>query len=134
MDYIFASSLRDTSLKEVTVSYDISCQWSVKLMQRLKLLPESLNTTFDSVDLDFAIPKLHINGHKNSCWSRFGFNYRPGVGRTDGEGIERRWSDMNHAATSTKEMREGHRQDVLDDVCNDSNYRKAIDLGESLLP
>jgi hypothetical protein len=133
MDYIFASSLRDTSLKEVTVSYDISCQWSVKLMQRLKLLPESLNTTFDDLNLDFAIPKLHINGHKISCWSHFGFNCRPGVGRTDGEGIERRWSDVNHAATSTKEMREGHRQDVLDDVCNDSNYRKAVDLGKLLL-
>ena len=64
---------------------------------------------------------------------RYGFNYRPGVGRTDGEGIERRWADANDVATSTKEMRDGHLQDVLDDVCNESNYHKTIDLGESLL-
>ena len=133
MDYIFASSLRGISLKKVTVSYDISCQWSVKLIQRLKLLPENLSNVFNKLNLEFAVPKLHINGHKSACWTRYGFNYRPGVGRTDGEGIERRWADANDAATSTKEMRDGHWQDVLDDVCNESNYRKTIDLGESLL-
>ena len=130
MDYIFASSLCDTSLKKVTVSYDISCQWSIKLDQRLKHLPESFRNTFENLHLEFTVPKLHINGHKEMCWTRYGFNYRPGVGRTDGEGIERRWAAVNDAATSTKEMRDGHRQDILDDVCNDLNYRKIVDLGE----
>ena len=90
-------------------------------MQHINLLPHHLCRSFEGLNLEFAVPKLHINGHKNLCWTRFGFNYRPGVGRTDGEGIERR------------EMREGHRQDVLDDVCNDSNYRKTINLGQLLL-
>ena len=30
-------------------------------------------------------------------------------------------------------MREGHRHDILDDVLNDSNYRKTVNLGE-LIP
>ena len=132
MDYIFASSLCGISLNKVTVSYNISCQWSVNLMQRINLLPHHLCQSFEGLNLEFAVLKLHINGHKNSCWTPFGFNYRPGVGQTDGEGIERRWADVN-AATSTREMREGHWQDVLDDVCNNSNYRKTIDLGQLLL-
>lgn len=130
MDFIFASSLCNTSLKKVTVSYDIACQWSVKLENRLKLLPENLRSTVNNIDIEFAVPKLHINSHKSSCHTKFGLNYRPGVGRTDGEGVERRWSEANNASTSTKEMCEGHRHDVLDDVCNDSNYRKTIGIGE----
>ena len=130
MDFIFASSLRNTSLKKVTVSYDIVCQWSAKLKHRLKLLPESLCSAVNDVDLKFVVPKLHIMGHKSSCQFDFGLNYRPGVGRTDGEGIERRWSEVNDASMSTKEMCEGHRHDVLDDVCNDSNYCKTINIGE----
>lgn len=130
MDFVFASSLRNTSLKKVTVSYDIACQWSVKLEQRLTHLPESLRSAVDDVELEFVVPKLHINGHKSSCQTDFSLNFRPGVGRTDGEGIERRWSEVNDASTSTKEMCEGHQHDVLDDVCNDSNYRKTINIGE----
>lgn len=130
MDFIFASSLRGTSLKNVTISYNIACQWSVKLEDHLKHLPENLRSTVNNIDIKFAVPKLHINGHKSSCHTEFGFNYRPGVGRTDGEGVERRWVETNNASTSTKDMCEGHRHDVLDDVCNDSNYRKTVGIGE----
>ena len=98
MDFIFASSLRNTQLNKVTVSYDIACQWSVKLKNRLKLLPENLRNTLDNVKIEFAIPKLHINGHKDSCHTQFGLNYHPGVGRTDGEGIIRFRSSHEHYA------------------------------------
>lgn len=128
VDFVFASALRGTTVKKVTVSYDISCQWFRNLLHRVKQLPDHLSKHIMTLIIDAVVPKLHIRGHKVVCWAPFGLNYRPGVGRTDGEGIERRWSETNGAAANTKEMREGHRQDTLDDICNDSNYQKVKNL------
>lgn len=129
MDFIFASSLRGTCVKKVTISYDLACQWSRKLLGRVQALPADLRATILGLSIDTVVPKLHERGHREACWTLFSLNYRRGVGRTDGEGIERRWADTNDASNSTREMREGHRQDSLDDVCNDSNYRKTMELG-----
>jgi hypothetical protein len=43
MDYVFASVLKhhDTNLHKV-VSYDIACQWSVNLPERLAKLPSNI--------------------------------------------------------------------------------------------
>ncbi|EIW81308.1 hypothetical protein CONPUDRAFT_153858 [Coniophora puteana RWD-64-598 SS2] len=56
----------------------------------------------------------------------------PGVGRTDGETVERGWSNINPVATSTKEMGHGHRIDTLDDYFGDWNWKKLVGLGELL--
>ena len=54
----------------------------------------------------------------------------PGVGRTDGEGIERNWSEINRVANSTKEMGPGARHDTLDDHFGHHNFRKLVGLGK----
>ncbi|KAJ7575249.1 hypothetical protein C8J56DRAFT_746778, partial [Mycena floridula] len=74
----------------------------------------------------FAIPKLHIMGHKLSCQREFNLNYMPGVGRTDGEGVERPWASIRPVAMSTREMGPGHRHDTLDDHWHDWNWRKVV--------
>ena len=54
----------------------------------------------------------------------------PGVGRTDGEGIERNWSEINRVANSTKEMGPGARHDTIDDHFGHHNFRKFVGLGK----
>lgn len=129
MDYILASALRRTNIKKVVVSYNLACQWRKKLLQRVQALPGDLSSKIFNLVIDAVLPKLHEHAHKELCHTDYSFNFLQGAGRTDGEGIEHRWSDTNNAATSTRKMREGHREDTLDDVCNDSNYRKTVDLG-----
>jgi glucan biosynthesis protein len=80
--------------------------------------------------IETAIPKFHLPAHKAECHSQYSLNYRLGVGRTDGEAPERVWVATNGAANSTKEMKEGHRHDTLDDVINDINWQKISRLGE----
>ena len=48
MDYIFFSALKDNGLKNFNVSYDIVCQWSRHLWERMKTLPPALH--FHHVD------------------------------------------------------------------------------------
>ncbi|KAG1838502.1 hypothetical protein C8R48DRAFT_622193, partial [Suillus tomentosus] len=56
-----------------------------------------------------------------------------GMAQTDGEAIERGWSNMNPVATSTREMGPGSRRDILDDHFGDWNWHKVSNLGPLLL-
>ncbi|KAJ7430256.1 hypothetical protein B0H11DRAFT_2263932 [Mycena galericulata] len=132
MDYIFASLLRhhDPRLLKF-VSYDICCQWSKHLIERLKKLPNNIRLTFVMAFV-FLIPKLHIYGHKLLCQLFFSLNYTPGSARTDGEGIERPWANIGPVATSTREMGPGSRHDTLDDHWSHWNWQKLVGLGALL--
>ncbi|KAF9515398.1 hypothetical protein BS47DRAFT_1372048 [Hydnum rufescens UP504] len=114
MDYIMFSSLQGTKLGCIMISYDIFCQWITKLHRRLPSLPRNSRLTqhYDSE-----------GGH-----AQFSLNWMPGIGQTDGEGIERDWSGINPAANSTKEMGSGCRHDTLDDIWSDLNYQKIMML------
>ncbi|THU82586.1 hypothetical protein K435DRAFT_691219 [Dendrothele bispora CBS 962.96] len=104
MDYIAASLMRHiSSLLFLVLSYDIVCQWSKNLLQRLKKLPTSLRLHLTIRVLFFVIPKLHILGHLIKCQEDYSLNYTHGVGQTDAEGIERVWSGLGGVATSLKE-------------------------------
>lgn len=128
MDYIFASALRHHSLKLSKVgSYDIACQWAVHLLERIKRLPPlvRLHIIFS---LTFVIPKLHIYGHKLRCQLNYSFHLHPGVGNTDGEGIERSHSFIGPMGTATREMGPGSRHDTLDDGWGYWNWLKLVSL------
>ncbi|KAJ3721281.1 hypothetical protein C8R42DRAFT_582431 [Lentinula raphanica] len=93
MDYIFTSTLRHFSdLLHLLISYDIACQWSKKLLERLKALPPLVRLRGILNILAFVIPKLHILGHTIKCQQSFNLSYTRGAGQSDGEGIERIWS------------------------------------------
>lgn len=133
MDYLFFSSLQGTDITELVVSYDIVCQWSINLWERMKLYPRSLHIDHEGRhNFRFLIPKFHLPAHVLACQTTFSFNFNQHVGRTDGEAPECGWSNINPVATSTREMGPGSRRDTLDDHFGDWNWKKTILMGASL--
>ncbi|KAJ3833337.1 hypothetical protein F5878DRAFT_646023 [Lentinula raphanica] len=129
MDYIFTSTLRHFSdLLHLLISYDIACQWSKKLLERLKALPPLVRLRGILNILAFVIPKLHILGHTIKCQQSFNLSYTRGAGQSDGEGIERIWSGSGLLGTSTREMGPGSRQNTCEDYWHHWNWRKVIGL------
>ncbi|KAJ7841673.1 hypothetical protein B0H13DRAFT_2365584 [Mycena leptocephala] len=94
MDYIVLSALIGMALLWLTISYDIACQWQINLERRKEKMPEHLQLT-DDVTIQYGLPVWHAAAHEKSCQAQNSLNYLEGVGRTDGEGIERTWSEKN---------------------------------------
>ncbi|KAF8065144.1 hypothetical protein FPV67DRAFT_1671429 [Lyophyllum atratum] len=134
VDYLFLLSLSNHELLSIVVSYDIVCQWSVHVWERMAQYPHKLHIDHDGkVLVRFLIPKFHLPAHIRPCQTTYSFNYNVDVGRTDGEGVERGWSHINPVATSTREMGPGHRRDTLDDHFGDWNWKKTCLMGVTLL-
>ena len=129
MDYILLLALTPCLLLNIFISYDIACQFKLGFEKRMKDLPQELKLS-SSVSTDWGIPKCHCPAHKLPCQVPHSLNLKPGVGRTDGEGIKRSWSEMNHVANSTKEMGPGSRHDTLDNHFGHHNWRKKVALGK----
>ena len=129
MDYLFFSSIAGTRLNKIIISYDIACQWGKHLRDRLEYtIPQHLQPPPDT-DFEVFVLKFHLPAHKPECHAPYSFNYAPGVGCMDGEGIERNWSVLNKVAPSLSMMGPGGRWDTMDDVCNYWNWMKTINLG-----
>ncbi|KAI9056786.1 hypothetical protein FKP32DRAFT_1615644 [Trametes sanguinea] len=128
MDYLFVSAMRDYLIVNKIVSYDIACQWSKHLLERIANFPPHLQLDIPEGSLTYVIPKLHYNSHIREGHSPYSLNYRRGCGRNDGEGIERRWWDIQPIASSTKVMGPGQRQGVLEDHWGYANWRKRVDM------
>ncbi|EIW74480.1 hypothetical protein CONPUDRAFT_67415, partial [Coniophora puteana RWD-64-598 SS2] len=129
MDYLYFSSIRGTFVKRINTSYDIACQWWIKLWSRVSRLPTFLSFDPSGREFEFLVPKFHLSAHIAKCQISYSFNFTPGVGRTDGEGVERGWANINPVASSTKEMGPGNRRDTLDDFFGDWNWKKLVGLG-----
>lgn len=131
MDYMFFSSLVGTELVEIVASYDIMCQYSIHLWDRMKTYPHWLHIDHENrTTFHFLIPKFHLPAHIRPCQTRYSFNYNRHVGRTDGEAPERGWAHANGLATSTREMAPGSRRDTLDDHFGDNNWSKITGIGK----
>lgn len=130
MDYIFFSALRNTPIKALNVSYNIACQWTRHLWERMETLPHSLHFPYQDQKVTAFVPKFHLPAHVTECQWQYSFNYTKGAACTDGEAPERGWSTLNAMASSTKEMGPGHRRDTLDDLIGDSNWKKFIGMGK----
>lgn len=135
MDFIFFSTIIPLLLLNVVISYDIACQWKINLLDRMTKLPENMHipVAVATTSFMFGIPKFHASAHDDGCSIPHSLNLMPGVGRTDGEGVERNWSEMNRVANSTKEMGPGARHDTLDDHFGHHNWRKFVGLGKPLV-
>ncbi|KAF8170039.1 hypothetical protein K438DRAFT_1614355, partial [Mycena galopus ATCC 62051] len=133
MDWIFGCILKHVHqrLKKI-VSYDIVCQWIARLKERMLELPPSARYVLVMKILRFAIPKMHIKGHRGPCGWNFSLNIIPGSGQTDGEGIERPWAHIGGVGTSTREMGPGSREDTLNAHWGSWNWQKVVGLGERL--
>jgi hypothetical protein len=134
MDYIFYRSILQSALKYFIISYDIACQWSINLQERMFALDHEF-FLFNGVNqVKFFVPKFHLPAHISPCRSKYSFNYGKGVGRTDGEAPERGWSDTNALAPSTREMGPGSRRDTLDYHFGDHNWQKVTGMGKYCNP
>jgi Kyakuja-Dileera-Zisupton transposase len=129
MDYVILSSLAGTKLPRVVLSYDIGCQWSKNLSQRMKDLPETLQLD-PAVQVEVGIPTWHVNGHGDDCKANVSLGYMHGVGRTCGEDVETTWAQTNALGTSTREMGPGARHETLDDQWCGMNFRKTVGFRE----
>nr|GAT46441.1 predicted protein [Mycena chlorophos] len=132
MDWILFSAIMTLTAVFLTISYDIACQWKLRLSERMARLPSHMQKDQQTMKLQFGLPVFHAPSHINECQEENDLSLKPGVGKTDGEAIERFWSNLNPAAYSTKEMGLGHRADVLDDHIDNHNFLKNLGLGSNL--
>lgn len=133
MDYLVCSALRDID-SNVTLAYDIACQYSVHFWRRVKdNIPEDMQPRFANNQLEFFVGAMHVHGHTSSCQGAWAGAYRPGNARTPGDNIEHGWPELNVLAGSTLRMGPGSRSDLIDVACLFWNHQKTIGLGESSL-
>ncbi|KAJ7059318.1 hypothetical protein C8F01DRAFT_1301916 [Mycena amicta] len=154
MDWILLSAVDGIGVKQLVLSYDIACQWKQRLAiraatvlsreaERLEELAEeegwedveqgpAIRTELGKYRLQFGLPVWHAAAHEASCQVANSLSHAVGVGRTDGEGIERTWAILNPIGFSTKEMGEGHRHDTIDDKVDHINFGKNIKEGDAL--
>lgn len=95
-------------------------------------MQEDLQLQIPEANLILLIPKFHLPAHKSSCQTFYSFNFQTGVGRTHGETIEENWAHSNKAASQTKEMGPGSRQDTLDDIFGFHNWMMEVSLERTL--
>ncbi|KAJ7805542.1 hypothetical protein B0H13DRAFT_2387660 [Mycena leptocephala] len=126
MDFIVMSSLAGFNLKELTLSYDVVCQWQKHLQARIRKLPADMQLDFDSFLCQYGLPVWHASSHEAACRDENSLSFVPGVGKTDGEGIERLWAELNAFAYHTKNMGIGHRADTIEDKINYHNFMKNL--------
>ncbi|KAJ7055666.1 hypothetical protein C8F01DRAFT_993960 [Mycena amicta] len=134
MDYILLSALRHANVQDLLLSYDIACQWKKHLPERAKKTAEDnhLPTTLDDFCVAYGLPVWHAVAHEPNCQVENSLSYLEGVGRTDGEGIERTWATLNPVSFATKEMGEGNRHDTIDNKIDHLNFEKNIRQGKTL--
>jgi hypothetical protein len=129
MDYIVMSSIVGFGLLMLTISYDIACQWKINLAERNKKLPEAVRLPTEEVKLQCGLPVWHAASHDEECQNANSLSFRPGVGKSDGEGIERVWSVLNPSAFATKDAGKGQRADVLEGKIDNHNHLKNMGQG-----
>jgi hypothetical protein len=130
MDYILGSLLRhhDPLLPKI-ISYNIVCQWWKSIMEWMRELLLLVCCYLILPMIAFVIPKLHIHVHTLLCHILYSLNLVPGSGQTDGEGIERPWSNIGGIVSSTRIMGPGAQHDTVDDHWSHWNWQKLNNLG-----
>ena len=127
-DYIIASYLRRCRVRDLKLSYDVNCKYSINFNERFETRHGDLDLSKFSIT--YLIPKFHLPAHGTKCQTRYSFNYTRGVGQTHGETVEQEWAYINLTALSTREMGPGARHSALDDSWGGWNWRKVLGLGE----
>ncbi|KAJ7040223.1 hypothetical protein C8F04DRAFT_948763 [Mycena alexandri] len=132
MDYILLCAVLGITAMYVVISYDIACQWRIHFEERMAKMPNKVQLNVKQTTVLYGLPVWHAAAHERSCQVQNSLSYVPGVGRTDGEGIERTWADFNPLAWATKEMGAGARHDAIEDKIDHHNFEKNINQGTTL--
>ncbi|KAJ7840769.1 hypothetical protein B0H13DRAFT_2366052 [Mycena leptocephala] len=132
MDYVLMSALAGMALLALAISYDIACQWKKHLLQRNSKLDPRIQLDLENVDVQCGLPVWHAGSHETKCQDENSLNLIPGVGKSDGKGVERFWADVGPAAFHTKDMGLGNRADTLEDKIDHHNHQKNLAQGDAL--
>jgi hypothetical protein len=134
MDYSFCQAIALTApgMQKALLMYDVVCQYGIRLAQRVARNPYLALP--DDLQLMKAIGVWHVHGHIKECFPRYYPAFIQGTGHVDGEVLETLWSNLNLVSPSTWGMSTAHRQEVLDDHMNDSNWKKMVSIGSASLP
>jgi hypothetical protein len=126
VDWAFLESLRTTNVvpeQGVMLIYDIACQYSIHLRERIgHLLPTGL-------DIDRAIGLFHVHAHKEKCLFRYASTFIPGSGIVAGEILESLWSGLNTITPAARTATLAHRAEMIDEHAADSNHKKTLAIG-----
>ncbi|KAF9565021.1 hypothetical protein CPC08DRAFT_630413, partial [Agrocybe pediades] len=129
VDYALLQVMESTGLtpeQGLVFIYDIACQYTVHLMERIgdKLPP--------ALEIQTAIGMFHVHGHKDECFFCFAPSFIPGTAITSGEILESLWSTLNSISGSMRTATLPHREEVLDDHACDSNHKKGLGMAKYL--
>ncbi|KAJ6589802.1 hypothetical protein B0H10DRAFT_1961237 [Mycena sp. CBHHK59/15] len=129
MYFIMAAVLVGFCLLWLTISYDISCQWKKHLAERNAKLLSHMQLRLADIKWQYGL----LSGRwGNEGWEKESLSFKPGVGKSDDEGVEHTWAMLNPVTYHTKNMGKGHREDVLEDKINNHNFLKNISQGDAL--
>ncbi|TFK87312.1 hypothetical protein K466DRAFT_491107 [Polyporus arcularius HHB13444] len=137
-DFSLVSALqRYLELLLLLQSYDVNCQYLIRLLIRLLKIEAMLPhlKTIKSVklpELRGSVGSFHVRMHKLDCQTKQNPEFLPGFGRTWGDQTEHTWAKHNLDAPMTKEMTTGHRQDRMNDGFADTNITKVHDMPRTL--
>ncbi|KAJ7273867.1 hypothetical protein C8J57DRAFT_1434741 [Mycena rebaudengoi] len=126
MVFILLACLVGFSLQMLLISYDIACQWEVNLAARNKKLPSHMQLPLEKISIQCALPVWHASSHEDECQNNNSLSFKVGVGKSDGEGVERTWAVLNGSSYHTKDAGKGVREDTLEDKIDSHNYLKNI--------
>lgn len=134
MDYSVTNAMQSApGLQRFLIVYDVVCQWAVNFFKRVQANPGHLKLPTTNL-IQYAVGKFHLGAHIKSCFSKHTLNFVEGAGMLDGEVIETLWVQVNSVAGMTRSMSRAHRSEFLDDIMNDSNWKKTLLIGELALP
>lgn len=129
VDFAFLKALTSTRVEPeqgVLLIYDIACQYSIHLQDRIgtKLPP--------GLDVEAAIGLFHVHAHKDLCFFRYATSFIPGAGVVAGEILESLWSTLNSISPTARTATLAHRAEILDDHAADSNHKKMLGMVSTL--
>lgn len=112
------------------ISSDRACQLLINAISRWEIEFEGENKHIEIIKrVAWAIPKMHIHGHKEDCQFCYHFAYLRDCGRTCGEGVETTWVEVNHMGALAKDAGYGHREDMINGGQGHWNFCKVLELG-----
>ncbi|KAJ6537606.1 hypothetical protein B0H10DRAFT_1714216, partial [Mycena sp. CBHHK59/15] len=91
MDYIVMAALVSFNLIQLTLSYDITCQWKKNLPSCMAKLPARLQLNLNKIECQCGLPVWHALSHKSSCTNENSLSFLKGIAKSDGEGVECLW-------------------------------------------
>ena len=130
IDYAVCQALNGRDMKDihrVLLLYDVMCGWWINFLKRVAHSP--FLSIPPGLEIHKGIGDFHVRGHVLACFPRFALTFIEGAGIVDGEVMETLWSMLNETSRSCRGAMLAHRNEILDDHMNHSNWKKLIGMG-----